>query len=75
MKFVLQKQQQQAERKCIEAQGVADFPHIVSQGLSQPLVVWKGIEATERLATSQNAKILYLGNPKTDLPVILSAER
>jgi prohibitin 1 len=36
---------------------------------------WKGIEATEKLANSQNAKIVIIGNPKTGLPVILSTER
>lgn len=75
MKFVLQKEQQEAERKRIEAQGIADFQRIVSQGISQQLLEWKGIEATEKLATSQNAKIVIIGNPKTGLPVILSAEK
>ncbi|MFN3413842.1 MAG: prohibitin family protein [Thermoanaerobaculum sp.] len=75
MKFVLQKEQQEAERKRIEAQGIADFQRIVSQGISQQLLEWKGIEATEKLANSQNAKIVIIGNPKTGLPVILSAEK
>ena len=52
MKFVLQKEQQEAERKRIEAQGVADFQRIVAQGISPQLLEWKGIEATEKLATS-----------------------
>jgi len=75
MKFVLQKEQQEAERKRIEAQGIADFQRIVSQGISQQLLEWKGIEATEKLAASPNAKIVIIGNPKTGLPVILSTEK
>ncbi|MGC8915821.1 MAG: prohibitin family protein [Thermoanaerobaculum sp.] len=75
MKFILLKEQQEAERKRIEAQGIADFQRIVSQGISQQLLEWKGIEATEKLAASQNAKIVIIGNPKTGLPVILSAEK
>ncbi|MCS7182730.1 MAG: prohibitin family protein [Thermoanaerobaculum sp.] len=75
MKFILLKEQQEAERKRIEAQGIADFQRIVSQGISQQLLEWKGIEATEKLAASQNAKVVIIGNPKTGLPVILSAER
>jgi prohibitin 1 len=43
MKFVLQKEQQEAERKRIEAQGIADFQRIVAQGISAQLLEWKGI--------------------------------
>jgi prohibitin 1 len=71
MKFVLQKEQQEAERKRIEAQGVADFQHIVSQGISAQLLEWKGIEATEKLAMSANTKVIVVGNPKNGLPIIL----
>jgi prohibitin 1 len=75
MKFVLQKEQQEAERKRIEAQGIADFQRIVAQGISAQLLEWKGIEATEKLATSSNSKIVVIGNPRTGLPIILSGER
>ena len=71
MKFVLQKEQQEAERKRIEAQGIADFQRIVAQGISPQLLEWKGIEATEKLAVSANTKIVVIGNPKTGLPIIL----
>jgi prohibitin 1 len=75
MKFVLQKEQQEAERKRIEAQGVADFQRIVAQGISSQLLEWKGIEATEKLAGSANTKIVVIGNTKTGLPIILSGEK
>ena len=71
MKFVLQKEQQEAERKRIEAQGIADFQRIVAQGISAQLLEWKGIEATEKLASSNNTKIVVIGNTKTGLPIIL----
>jgi len=74
MKFVLQKEQQEAERKRIEAQGVADFQRIVASGISQQLLEWKGIEATEKLALSQNSKVVVIGNPKSGLPIILGGE-
>jgi prohibitin 1 len=70
MQFVLQKETQEAERKRLEAQGVADFQRIVSQGLSQQLLEWKGIEATEKLVSSPNAKIVVIGNTKNGLPLI-----
>jgi prohibitin 1 len=71
MKFVLQKESQEAERKRIEAQGISDFQKIVAQGLSPQILEWKGIEATEKLAMSPNAKVVVVGNPKNGLPLIL----
>ncbi len=71
MSFVLQKEKQEAERKRIEAQGIADFQRIVAQGISPQLLEWKGIEATERLAVSPNAKVVLIGNSRTGLPLIL----
>lgn len=52
MEFVLLKETQEAERKRIEARGIADFQDIVAKGISEPLLRWKGIEATEKLAAS-----------------------
>ncbi|HYA97564.1 MAG TPA: prohibitin family protein, partial [Methylomirabilota bacterium] len=71
MSFVLQKEKQEAERKRIEAQGIADFQKIVAQGISPQLLEWKGIEATEKLATSGNTKVVVIGNPKNGLPLVL----
>ena len=71
MSFILQKERQEAERKRIEAQGIADFQKIVAAGISPQLLEWKGIEATEKLATSTNAKVVIIGNPKNGLPLVL----
>ena len=71
MNFVLQKEKQEAERKRIEAQGIADFQRIVAQGISAQLLEWKGIEATEKLANSPNSKVVIVGNTKNGLPLIL----
>jgi len=71
MEFVLQKEKQEAERKRIEAQGIADFQKIVSTGLNPMLLRWKGIESTEKLAESPNTKIVVIGNSKDGLPLIL----
>jgi len=70
MSFVLQKEKQEAERKRIEAQGVADYQKIVAQGLSPQILAWKGIEATEKLASSPNSKIVMIGRSSTGLPLI-----
>jgi len=71
MAFVLQKEKQEADRKRIEAQGIRDFQQTVTQGISQQLLEWKGIEATEKLADSNNAKVVIVGNAKNGLPLIL----
>lgn len=74
MEFVLAKERQEAERKRIEARGIADFQNIVAQGISPNLLRWKGIEATEKLAQSQNAKVVIIGSGKDGLPIILDTQ-
>jgi len=71
MAFVLQKEKQEADRKRIEAQGIHDFQQIVAQGISDQLLQWKGIEATERLANSANSKVVIIGSARTGLPIIM----
>jgi len=71
MTFVLTKEKQEAERKRIEAQGISDFQDIVTKGISDKLLIWKGIEATQDLAKSSNAKIVIIGNAKNGLPLVL----
>lgn len=71
MQFILQRETQEAERKRIEAKGIADFQDIVSKGISDQLLKWKGIEATEKLAGSNNTKIVIIGSGKEGLPIIL----
>ena len=72
MEFILAKEKQEAERKAVEAKGIADFQRIVSAQISDGLLRWKGIEATERLAASENAKMVFIGNGKDALPAVLA---
>mmetsp|Transcript_6841 Transcript_6841/g.18513 ORF Transcript_6841/g.18513 Transcript_6841/m.18513 type:complete len:124 (-) Transcript_6841:465-836(-) len=74
MQYVIQKEKQEAERKRIEASGVADFQRIVSEGISKETLAWKGIEATQEIATSPNAKIVLVGNTLESLPILLSGD-
>jgi regulator of protease activity HflC (stomatin/prohibitin superfamily) len=74
MQFVLQKEAQEAERKRIEAKGIADFQDIVSKGITEQLLKWKGIEATEKLSASPNSKIVIIGSGKNGLPIILGGD-
>ncbi len=71
MRFVLEKERQEAERKRVEAQGIQDFQRIISMGLSEQLLRWKGIEATEHLAKAPNTKVIIVGG-KDGLPLILN---
>ena len=75
MQFVLLKESQEAERKRIEAKGIADFQDIVSKGINEQLLKWKGIEATEKLASSPNSKVVIIGSGKEGLPIILGGDK
>jgi len=58
MKFVLQREQQEAERKKIEAAGVRDAQKILADGLSKPIIQWRSLEVLERLSASSNSKLI-----------------
>lgn len=70
MIFVLQKEKQEAERKRVEAQGIADYQKIISSGLTDKQLQYEQIKAQKEIATSSNAKIIFMG--KGSAPVILS---
>lgn len=74
MEFILTKEKQEADRKRIEAKGIADFQIIVAAGISEQLLRWKGIEATEKLAGSENTKVIVIGAGKDGLPIILDTK-
>jgi regulator of protease activity HflC (stomatin/prohibitin superfamily) len=61
----------EAERKRIEAGGIKQFQDIISQGITDSYLRWRGIEATLELAKSPNAKIVIIGGGKSGLPIIL----
>lgn len=72
MQFILQKEKQEAERKRVEAQGIADYQRIINQGLTDQQLQYEQIKALKEIATSQNAKIIVMGKGNT--PVILDAK-
>jgi len=74
MQFVLTKEKQEADRRRIEAQGIADFQRIVTTGINDQLLRWKGIEATLKIAESPNAKVVIVGSGKDGLPLILGGQ-
>ncbi len=69
--FRIAKEEKEAQRKRIEAQGIKDFQDIVSEGISDKLLRWKGIEATLELSKSTNSKVVVIGQGSDGLPLIL----
>ncbi|MDR6941806.1 prohibitin family protein [Mucilaginibacter pocheonensis] len=71
MQFVLQKERQEAERKRVEAQGIADYQRILSTGLSDKQLQYEAIKAQKEIALSPNAKVIIIGGGKGN-PILLS---
>lgn len=67
MQFVLQKEKQEAERKRVEAQGIADYQRIINQGLTDKQLQYEQIKAYLELAKSQNSKVIVMGKGNTPL--------
>jgi regulator of protease activity HflC (stomatin/prohibitin superfamily) len=70
-KFRVEREKRESERKKIEAEGIRDFQQIVSQGISDSYLRWRGIEATLQLSQSSNSKVVVIGGGKDGLPIIL----
>jgi len=71
MIFVLQKEKQEAERKRVEAQGIADYQRILSTGLSDKQLQYESILAQKAIALSPNSKVIIMGNSK-GAPVLIN---
>lgn len=69
--FRVARERKESERKKIEADGISEFQRIVSQGISDSYLRWRGIEATLQLAQSPNSKIVVIGNSRDGMPIIL----
>jgi regulator of protease activity HflC (stomatin/prohibitin superfamily) len=72
MTFVLQKEKQEAERKRVEAQGIADYQQILSTGLSDRQLQYESIKAQQAIATSANTKVIIMGGGKGNVPLMLT---
>ena len=72
MQFVLQKETQEAERKRVEAQGIADYQRIINTGLTDKQLQYESIKAQLEIAKSPNSKIIIMGKGNT--PVILDGK-
>ena len=73
MEYVLQKETQEAQRKRVEAQGIADYQRIINIGLTEQQLQYQQILAMKELALSQNAKVIVMG--KGNAPLILDGKQ
>ena len=72
--FKIDKARKEAERKEIEANGIAKFQQIVNRTITPQLLKWKGVEATQEISKSPNSKVIVIGNGDGDLPIILGGQ-
>ena len=72
--FKIDKAKKEAQRKEIEANGIAKFQRIVNQTITPQLLKWKGVEATQEISKSPNSKVIVIGNGDGDLPIILGGQ-
>lgn len=72
--FTIRKEELEAQRKKIEAEGQAEYQRIITESLSQQFLRFKGIEATQVLAASPNTKTIIVGGGESGLPVILGGQ-
>ena len=73
MEFVLLKEKQEAERKRVEAQGIADYQKIINTGLTEQQLQYEQIKAMKELALSANAKVIVMGKGNT--PIIIDGKQ
>src|SRR5205085_357965 len=73
-KFRVEREKRESERKKIEAEGIREFQQIVSQGISDSYLRWRGIEATLQLSQSTNSKVIVIGSGRDGLPIILNTD-
>lgn len=73
--YRLQREQEEARRKLIEARGVKEANEMVNSSLNSNILRWKGIEATMALSGSTNAKVIVVGNGPQGLPIILGSDK
>ncbi len=68
MRFIIEKEKLEAQRKIIAAEGTRDSQKILSEGLTDQILKVKHIEALLKLAESPNAKIIMTAD---DTPFLI----
>lgn len=74
--FIVEREKKEAERKRIEGEGIRDQLKIISSALPEgEILKWKGAQVTEKIAKSENSKVVIIGNGEAGLPIILNADQ
>lgn len=74
MTFINEREKLEADRKLIEAQGIANYNRVVNLSLTQNIITLRGIEATLEIAKSPNTKVIVVGSGDKGLPLILGGQ-
>lgn len=72
--YKIERAKLEADRKVIEANGIAKYKNIISKNITKEYLTWEGIQATIKLSESPNSKIVVIGSGKNGLPIILNTE-
>ena len=72
--YKIERAKLEAQRKKIEAEGISRYKNIISKNITKEYLNWAGIQATLKLAESENSKIVVIGSGKNGLPIILNTE-
>jgi regulator of protease activity HflC (stomatin/prohibitin superfamily) len=72
--YKVEREKLEAKRKVIEAKGISQYKDLISKSITKEYLEWAGIQATLKLAESNNAKIVVIGSAKNGLPLILNHE-
>ena len=72
--YLLLEAKEEAKRKAIEGQGVRYYQALVNENMTENYLRYEGIQATAKLAASENAKVVVVGSGKDGLPIILNTQ-
>ncbi|MFK5975067.1 MAG: prohibitin family protein [Sulfurovum sp.] len=70
--YKIERAKLEADRKIIEASGIAKYKDIISKDITDKYLIWEGIQATVKLSKSPNSKVVIIGSGKNGLPLILN---
>jgi len=73
--YKIERETKEAQRKLIEANGTREANDVVTESLNPDIMKWAAIQATLSISTSQNAKVIVIGNSGDSLPVILGSDK
>ena len=71
MQYVLEKERLEAERKIVEAKGLAESQRIINNSLSDKYLRWYYITTMKELADNENSKLIIMPYDQKMLPLMV----